>query len=354
MKPVSHPLHTSTYAVERGHAPSLGYTRRQHGFGTRMVRVVAAVALLGLVSMAYAQSYPIHPIKVIVPFAPGGGADYFARPLGQKLTEMLGQSIVIENRGGANGAIGAEAVQQAPADGYVLLFGSAGVMTVGPAVTPNLKYDAERDFIPVALVANSPFSLIVNPALGTKTLRDFIAYARANPDKLHYGSSGIGGAPHLAGELFDDVAKVKMEHVPYRGVGPMLTDLLADRIDLTFIGANIVQQYVNAGKLALLATAGGQRSPIAPNVPTMAEAGLPGFTVGTWYGVFAPANTPHEVITRLNTAINKILAEPDMRDLLARTGAIPEPMSPEAFRAWLRTERQGWDRLAKSANIKLE
>jgi tripartite-type tricarboxylate transporter receptor subunit TctC len=320
----------------------------------KLVSSFLAVVLIAFAPMAWAQGYPDRPIKLIVPFAPGGGADYFARPLGQKLTEMLGQPIVIDNRGGANGAIGAEAVQQAAADGYTLLFGSAGVMTVGPAVTPKLRYDAEHDFIPVALVANSPFSLIVNPALGVKSLQEFIAYARANPRKLRYGSSGIGGAPHLAGELFDDVAKVKMEHVPYRGVGPMLTDLLADRIDCTFIGANVVQQYVNAGKLRLLATAGSRRSPVTPDVPTMAESGLPGFTVGTWYGVFAPAKTAHDVITRLNTAINKILAEPEMRDLLARTGAIPEPMSPEAFGAWLRSERQGWDRLAKSANITLE
>jgi tripartite-type tricarboxylate transporter receptor subunit TctC len=320
----------------------------------RIVRIIAAAALIGIASAVGAQGYPARPIRMIVPFAPGGGADYFARPLGQKLSEALGQPVVIENRGGANGAIGAEAVQQAAPDGYTLLFGSAGVMTVGPAVTPKLKYDPERDFVPIALVANSPFSLIVNPALGTKTLKDFIAYAKDHPNKLRYGSSGIGGAPHLAGELFDDVAKVKMEHVPYRGVGPMLTDLLADRIDLTFIGANVVQQYATTGKLELLATASGRRSPVTPNVPTMAEAGLPGFTVGTWYGVFAPAKTPPDVIIRLNGAINRLLADPEIRDLLARTGAIPEPMSPDAFAVWMRNERERWDRLARSAHISLE
>jgi tripartite-type tricarboxylate transporter receptor subunit TctC len=315
---------------------------------------VTSIGLLLASTAAGAQTYPERPIKLIVPFAAGGGADYFARPLAQKLTQELGQSIVVENRGGANGAIGAEAVAQAAADGYTLLFGSAGVMTVGPAVSPKLKYDANRDFVPVALVANSPFSLIVNPAVGVKTLKAFVSFARAHPAKLRYGSSGIGGAPHLAGELFDDVAKVKMEHVPYRGVGPMLTDLLAGRIDATFIGGNIVQQYVNAGKLLVLATAGARRSPVTPDVPTMSEAGLPGFVVGTWYGVFAPAGTPAVVVDKLNSTINRILAEPEMQQLLARTGATPSPMSPSEFTAFMHSERQNWDRLAKSANITLE
>jgi tripartite-type tricarboxylate transporter receptor subunit TctC len=335
---------------------------REHSRLRSRLRGLARAALggLGLLSLlllntvACAQAYPDRPIKLIVPFAAGGGADYFARPLGQKLTQELGESIVVENRGGANGAIGAEAVMQAPADGYTLLFGSAGVMTVGPAVSPKLKYDPNRDFVPIALVANSPFSLIVNPGVGVKSLKEFLAYARAHPGKLRYGSSGIGGAPHLAGELFDDVAKVKMEHVPYRGVGPMLTDLLAGRIDLTFIGGNIVQQYVNSGKLLLLATAGERRSPVTPDVPTMAEAGLPGFLVGTWYGVFAPAGTPPAVITKLNAAINHILGEPEMQQLLAKTGAVPSALSPSEFATFMHTERQKWDRLAKSAHITLE
>jgi tripartite-type tricarboxylate transporter receptor subunit TctC len=300
------------------------------------------------------QAYPTRPIRLIIPFAPGGGADYFARPLAQKLTAELGQSVVADNRGGANGAIGAEFVKHANPDGYTLLLGSAGVITIGPAVSKNLQYEPARDFVPVGLVANSPFSLIVNPAIGTKTFADFLAYARANPGKLRYGSSGIGGAPHLAGLLFENVAKVRMDHVPYRGVGPMITDLLANRINLTFIGGNVVQQFVDDGKLLLLATASSKRSPVTPNVPTTEQAGLPGFQVGSWYGVFAPEGTPGEIVARLNRAINKILVEPDMRELLARTGALPEPMTPADYAAFLSAERGKWEQLAKAANITIE
>jgi len=291
---------------------------------------------------------------VIVPFAAGGGADYFARPMAQKLTESLGQPILIDNRGGANGAIGAEAVMHAAADGYTLLFGSAGVNTIGPAVTSTLKYDTERDFAPVALIVDTPFSLIAHPSVGVKSLKELIVYARANPGKLRYGSSGIGGAMHLAGELFNDVAKTDMLHIAYKGLGPVLTDLLAGRIELTFTGLNTVQQHVSAGKLLVLATAGEKRSPLAPELPTMSEAGLPGFKVGTWYGVLAPAATPRAIVTKLNTEINRIFRQPDMRDLLAKTGAEPSGYTPEQFATFMNAERQKWDKLAKSANIKIE
>ena len=323
------------------------------GWG-RALHAVCVLLGLSLAQLAAAQNYPDKPIRVIVPFAAGGGADYFARPLAQKLTETLGQPIVIDNRGGANGAIGAEAVMHAAADGYTLLFGSAGVNTIGPAVTPTLKYDTERDFAPVALIVDTPFSLIVHPSVGVKSLQDLIAYARANPGKLKYGSSGVGGAMHLAGELFNDVAKTDMLHIAYKGLGPVLTDLLAGRIELTFTGLNTVQQHVSAGKLLVLATAGEKRSPLAPELPTMSEAGLPGFKVGTWYGVLAPAGTPRAIVIKLNTEINRIFRQPDMRGLLAKTGAEPSDNTPEQFGAFMKAERQKWDRLAKTANIKIE
>ncbi len=325
--------------------------RRRQG---RARHAVCMLLALSLAQFAAAQTYPDKPIRVIVPFAAGGGADYFARPLAQKLTESLGQPVVIDNRGGANGAIGAEAAKHAAADGYTLLFGSAGVNTIGPAVNSKLKYDTERDFAPVALIVDTPFSLIVHPSVGVKSLQDLIAYARANPGKLRYGSSGVGGAMHLAGELFNDVAKTDMVHVAYKGLGPILADLLAGRIELTFTGLNTVQQHVSAGKLLVLASAGEKRSPLAPELPTMSEAGLPGIKVGTWYGVLAPAGTPRAIVIKLNTEINRIFRQPDMRDLLSRTGAEPSSNTPEQFAAFMKAERQKWDKLAKTANIKLE
>ena len=316
--------------------------------------LAATMAALTLMPQgASAQSYPDKPIRLVVPFAPGGGADYFARPLGNKLTESLGQAILIDNRGGANGAIGAEAVMIAPADGYTLLFGSAGVLTIGPALNPNLKY-GQKDFAPVALIVDSPFSLIVHPSAGAHNLKELVTSARNNPGKLRYGSSGVGGAPHLAGELFDSIAKTKSEHVAYKGVGPMVTDLLAGRIEMTFIGINVVQQHVAAGKLLVLATTGSKRSPLAPDLPTMSEAGLPGFAAGTWYGVLGPASTPRAVVSKLNGEINRVFTQPDMKDLLAKTGAEPAGMSPEQFGGFMKTEVDKWSKVVKSANIKLE
>lgn len=318
-----------------------------------VVALTLAAAWAALPRAAHAQTYPDKPIRLVVPFAPGGGADYFARPLGNKLTESLGQAILIDNRSGANGAIGAEAVMHAPADGYTLLFGSAGVLTIGPAVNPRLKY-GQKDFTPVALIVDSPFSLIVHPSTGVKNLKELVTYARNNPGKLRYGSSGVGGAPHLAGELFDNIAKTRSVHVAYKGVGPMVTDLLAGRIEMTFIGINVVQQHVAAGKLLVLATTGSKRSPLAPDLPTMSEAGLSGFAAGTWYGVLGPANTPRAVITKLNGEINRVFTQPDMKDLLAKTGAEPAGMSPEQFGGFMKTELDKWAKLVKNANIKLE
>lgn len=309
------------------------------------------LALMTLSSFVQSQTYPDKPIRLIVPYAPGGGADYLARPLGQKLTESLGQPVLIDNRGGANGAIGAEAVMRAAPDGYTLLYGAAGGMTIGPAFTPNLKYNTTRDFVPVALIVNTPASLIVHPSVGAKSLKELIAYARANPGKLKYGSAGVGSTAHLAGELFDEMAKVKTEHVPYKGAGPMVTDLISGRIEMTFIGIFVVQQHVIAGKLSVLAVAGNKRSPIAPDVPTMTEAGLPGYLSSSWYGVFAPTGTSSSIVSKLNSEINRTLTHADIKGLLAKTGADVEPGPPEQFAEFIRNEQQIWAKLAKSVKI---
>ncbi len=313
------------------------------------------VLMSGALSLpAQAQTYPTKPVRIIIPFAPGGGADYIARPLGPKLMEALGQPVILDNRGGANGAIGADAAIKAAPDGYTLFFGSAGVLTIGPALTPGLNYVPERDFLPIALLADIPFSLIVHASLPAKSAKELVAYARANPGKLKYGVSGIGGAPHLAGELFNITAKVDTLHVNYKGVGPMLTDLLAGRLDMTFVGLNTVRQHVTSGKLVALATTGDRRSPFAPDLPTLAEAGLSEFKAGTWYGVLALAGTPRPVILRLNTELNRILAGNDFKELLATSGAEPANNTPEQFGQFMKEERQRWDKVIKAASIKLE
>jgi len=335
--------------------PAPTFLRRRAILPASMRPVALLVLECALVpAAAQAQTYPDKPIRMVVPFAPGGGADFIARPVAAKLNESLGQFVVIDNRGGANGAIGAEAVARATPDGYTLLFGSAGVITTGPLLDSKLKYDVERDFAPVALLAEVPFFLIAHSSVKARTMKELVAYARANPGKLKYGSSGVGGAPHLAGELLDSLAKIGTLHIAYRGLGPVLSDLLAGRIDYTFVGINVVQQHVASGRLVALGTTGERRSPIAPELPTMAEAGLPGFKAGTWYGVLAPAGTPRAIVQRLNADMNRILGLPDIRERLAATGAEPSGNSPEQFAAYMRSERQRWGAVIKAAMIKLE
>lgn len=317
-------------------------------------RGVCFLLALAAGQLAAGQGYPDKPIRMIVPFAPGGGADFIARPLGQRLAESLGQSIVIDNRGGANGAIGSEAAARATPDGYTLLFGSAGPITIGPILNPKLPYDSVRDFVPVALLADVPFSLIAHPSVPVKSVKDLIGFARSSPGKLTYGSSGTGGAPHLAGELFKNMAKVDMVHVPYRGVGPALSELLGGQIGLLFVSINVVQQHVRAGRLNALATTGDRRSPIAPDLPTMAESGLPGFKAGTWYGVLAPSRTPRAIVTQLNAEMNRVLALPEMKERLVAQGAEPSGNTPEQFAAFMRAERQKWERVVKTGRIRLD
>lgn len=307
-----------------------------------------------VVQPAGAQNYPTKPIRMIVPFAPGGGADFIGRPIGQKLTESFGQPIVMDNRGGANGVIGCEAAARATPDGYTLLLGSAGPVTINPALNPKLPYDPARDFVPIALLADVPFSLIVHPAVPAKSVRELISFARSNPGKLTYGSSGTGGAPHLAGELFRDMAKVDVMHVPYRGIGPALTELLGGRIDLLFVSINVVQQHVRAGRLNALATTGDKRAANMPDLVSMAESGLPGFKAGTWYGVLAPTGTPRAIVQQLNAEINRILALPEIKARLATQGIEPAGYTTAQFAEFMKTEQQKWKALVNAAGIKLQ
>ena len=309
---------------------------------------------LGAASLAAAQNYPARPVRVVVQFAAGGGADFVARVLAAKLTDLLGQSVVVDNKPGANGAIASEQVAKATPDGYTLLLGAAGPLTVSPAVIASLPYDTLRDFAPVALAASSPFCVTLHPSVPADSIATLIALAKSRPGKLSFGSSGTGGSPHLAGELFMSMAGVNMVHVPYKGLAPAINDLIGGQIEISFADVGLVMGQVNAKKLKALAVTGVKRSSVAPQVPTVAEAGLSGYEAGTWYGVLAPRGTPVEIVRRLNTEILKVLEMADVKERLKTQGADPAGNSPEEFQELLRRELAKWTKLVKAARIELQ
>ena len=319
-----------------------------------MIRVVLLFAALAVAaSTSFAQPYPAKPIRLVVTFATGGGTDLAARTVSPKISEALGQSIVIENRAGANGAVGAEAVAKAPPDGYTIMVGAAGTLAVAPHLA-KLPFDSFRDFAPISLLATSPFVVTVNPSVKAETLRELIALARANPGKLSFGSSGTGGAPQLATELFKSMAGIDILHVPYKGLGPAITDLLGGQIQLLFADVGLVTAHLKAGKLRGLAVSGSSRSAALPDLPTVAEAGVPGYAAGTWYGLFAPAGTPPAIVSRLSEETRKALAHPDVRASLAAQGVDPAGNTPEQFAAFVRDEYAKWGKVIRDAGIKAE
>lgn len=279
-----------------------------------------------------AQTWPTKPVRVVVNFPAGGAADQLARAISQPLQEALGQPVVVENRGGSGGNIGGDVVAKSPADGYTLLMSSGGMVSVNPHIYPKMPFDPSKDLMPVASAARVLVFLTVRPTLPVNTVQEFIAYVKANPGKLSYGSPGNGSSPHLAGEMFKSQAGLFAVHVPYRGAAPALQDLLAGQIDYAFdpgIGLN----QVRAGKLKLLAVGSPQRSAMFPDVPTLNEAGLKGFDADTVFGFYAPAGTPAAVISRLNTEINKILGSPAVKERIAALGGAPLPLTPAQFAA---------------------
>lgn len=316
---------------------------------TRIFPLLVALALA--TPAALAQTYPAKPIHLIVTFAAGGGTDLAARNLAPKLSEGIGQSIVIENRAGANGAVGAEAVARAPADGYTLMVGAAGTLAVAPHLA-KLPFDTFRDFVPISLVATSPFVVTVNPGVKAASIRELIALAKADPGKLSFGSSGTGGAPQLATELFKSMAGVDMLHVPYKGLGPAITDLLGGQINLIFADVGLVVAHLKSGKLRGLAVTGSRRAAALPDLPTVAEAGVPGYSAGTWYGLFAPAGTPPAIVARLSEETRKALANPEVRASFAAQGVEPAGNTPEQFASFVRNEHAKWGRVIRESGIK--
>ena len=313
-----------------------------------------AVVLGGLTSMVWpaVQAEPGKTLRLIVPFPPGGSTDILARAIGAKLGPALGQTVVIDNKPGAGGALGAGEAARAEPDGNTLLMGHIGVLAVNPSLYPKLPYDALKSFVPVAWVARVPNVLVVNANAPIKSLADLIAKARAQPGKLTYSSGGNGSAAHISFEYLKLKAGFFMLHIPYRGTAPSVTDLLGGQVDATFTGAPAVLPHVRAGRLRALAVSSPQRLPTLPDVPTVAESGFPGFDADQWYGIVAPAGTSAALVARLNAEINKALQTPAVAQQLAGEGAIPMPGTPKAFADLIASEIPRWAQVVKAGNIK--
>jgi tripartite-type tricarboxylate transporter receptor subunit TctC len=323
-----------------------------HATAHRAALLTAALAVtLTFAGTAGAQTYPTRSIRMVVPFAPGGTADIIGRPLAQRLSEQFGQTVVIDNRGGAGGAVGADLVAKAAPDGYTLLLGSSGALTISPNFG-NIPYDPIRDFTPIGLAATSQFILVVHPSVPATSVKQLIALAGAKAGALRYGSAGTGNVGHLAGELFDSLARVQMTHVPYKGAAPMTTDLLAGRVELAFPGLASLVPQVKSGKLRALAVTGPKRSDVLPDVPTLHESGLPGYEAITFWGLLAPGKTARPIIERLSTALNAALKTPELRNSYISTGNDPASSTPEEFATLIKGDIGKWGKLIKDANIK--
>lgn len=314
------------------------------------VALCCAPALLGI-SHAVAQGYPTRPVRLIVPYPPGGGVDATGRVIGQALTEQLGQSVVIENRAGATGRIGTEMVAKSSADGYTLLLGSGAPNAVIPSVTPNLPYDAVKDFAAISLVGTTDYTLVVHPSLPVRSVKELIAFMKANPGKLTYGSSGILSNTHLCGELLNQLAEVNAIHVAYKGTGPALLSVLTGETVMSYGGGGAVMPHVTARRLRALATTGTKRR--APELPTISES-LPGYHVNQWYGVLAPAGTPPAVLDRLHKEIVRAIANPKVAQQLTSLDTDAVASSPQEFSALIKSEIEKWAKVIKAAKIPVD
>jgi len=319
-----------------------------------MNRIAAGLATSLLATAALAQSYPAKPIRLIVPFAAGGGNDNVARLVGKHLSDSLGQPLVIDNRPGAGGVLGAELAAKAVPDGYTLFLGGVGSHAVNPNLNVSLPYDPIRDFAPVALLAQAPLVLVVHPSVPADSITAFVALARSRPGQLNYASNGNGSSSHLAAVMFDSMTGVDMVHVPYKGLSPALTDLLSGRVQLMFSSVVAILPHIKAGKLRGLAVTGSRRLASMPNLPTIAESGLPGYEASSWYGVLAPAGTPREIVARLNAELVKALEQPEVRTSLLAEGAEPIGGSPEQFAAHIRSEMERLGKMIREAKIRPE
>jgi tripartite-type tricarboxylate transporter receptor subunit TctC len=332
-----------------------GYRKRNdHMVVARIFCMMSALLLVsaGLSAAAHAQAYPAKPVRIIVPSSTGGAVDGLARLVAQ-ISTSLGQQVIADNRPGANGAIGLELAARSPADGHTLVLGFLGPLAVNPGLYKKLPYDSLKDFAPITLVAESPLLIVAHPSLPARSVRDLIQFAKARPGQVTYGTGGTGTGGHLTVELFKITAGIDLLHVPYKGVGPALIDVLAGHISLMASSPISSQPHVKSGRLRGLAVTGRARSPALPEVPTMIEAGLANFESTTWFGVLAPAGTPPAIVNRLNSEINTLLRQPEVREQIARLGADPAGNTPEQFAAHIRAEIAKWAKVIKAANIQV-
>ncbi len=320
----------------------------------RRVLAAAACALAPLAVLAQPQAaYPTRPVTFVVPFSPGGGTDIAARLLANKLGQKLGQSVVVENRPGAGGVLAADAVAKARPDGYTLLIANVGTQSINPWLY-KLPYDADKAFAPISLFADLPFALVVNPAVPAKTPKELIALAKAAPEKYTYASSGNGGSPHLTAEIFQQAAGVKFTHVPYKGGGPAMADLMAGHVNMLFASILETSGYVKSGKLRALAVTSAERSPAMPDVPTLAEQGVPNAESGSWVALLAPAGTPAAIVDRLSAEVREAVATPDMRQALIAQGATPRSSTPAELQAAIDQAKDRYGRVIKARGIRVD
>jgi tripartite-type tricarboxylate transporter receptor subunit TctC len=319
----------------------------------RLLGLAATLVLTGLAPIAaQAQTFPSKPIRIVVPFPPGGSTDLLARRIGEKLAAAWGQPVVIENRAGAGGTVGADYVAKSAPDGYTLLMGVTGSNAISAALYPKLPYDVVKDFAPVSMVVSSPLVVAVNPSVKAGNLKELVALAKVRPGSLSYGSAGNGTSMHLTGEMFKLSTQTSMVHIPYRGSAGMLTDLMAGQIEVTFGDLLVLMPQIEAGKVKALAVTSKKRHPMLPNVPSVAESGYPEFEALSWQGLFAPAGTPADVMTRLSTEINKALKAPEIQDYFGSRGFIIEGTTPAVFKAFIESEVAKWTAIVKASGAK--
>lgn len=320
----------------------------------RLVTFSLMVMLFIGLPVRAAEVYPNKPIRIVAPFPPGGPVDILSRTIGNKLSQSLGQAVIVENRAGAAGNIGSDVVAKSAPDGYTLLMGFVGTHAINPSLYSKMPYDNLKDFEPVSLVAEVTIALVVNPSVPATSINELIALARSRPGELTFGSPGNGTPQHLAGELFNSIAGVKMRHIPYKGAVPALTDLLGGQISMIFSSMPPALPHLKSGKLRALGVTSSTRSPVTPELPTIAESGLKGYEVKNWYGIFAPRGTPKEIVAMLNAEIVKILNMPDVKQSLSIQGAEPSTSSPQQFATFVKEETEKWAKIVKYSEVKVD
>jgi tripartite-type tricarboxylate transporter receptor subunit TctC len=318
-----------------------------------LIRSIAATALMGLAFGAAAQQeYPNRPVRIIVPYAAGGATDILARMMGRGMQERLGQPVVIDNRPGAAGGIGTAIAAQAPADGYTLLFGNSGPNAINPSMYKDLQYNAEKDFQAISNVADTPFILVVPTKVPVKNVKELIALGKAEPGKHFYGSVGIGSASHITSEMLNVMAGTRFQHVPYKGSGPASIAAMAGEVTMYFGSGPEISNHVRAGTLRPLAISTEKRSPLAPDIPTFAEAGLPGFVVNVWFGLLAPAATPRPIIDKLNRVIVETVNSPEVQEGIRNANSVPAPSTPDEFQARIKADIVTWGKVVRESGAK--